>query len=233
MYPFSQSNLKIRLVVATRQSQNDFFNSTATGRSFSLYKFPFMETRIFPNNKAGLPEVYNVAIEESINDPAMLVFAHDDLHMLDYHWVDRLGMSLQQFQIVGLAGNKRRVAKQPAWFLDEHFTWDSPENLSGIIGHGKAFPPSNLSSYGPPHQEVKLLDGLLLACLSKTLIDSNLRFDERFDFDFYDLDFCRQAEEKKIRMGTCALSVMHESVGNYASEQWRQAYDLYLDKWGS
>jgi len=224
--------MKIRIVVATRQNQDDFSNCTATGKSLSIYKYPFLEIRLFPNNKVGLPEVYNLAIEESIKSPALLVFAHDDLHLLDYHWVEELERSLLQFQILGLAGNKRRMPRQPAWFLDEHFQWDMPENLSGAIGHGKSFPPTNLSNYGAPHQEVKLLDGLWLACLSTTLVDSNLRFDERFDFDFYDLDFCRQAEIKQLKMGTCAISAIHESGGNFNTEQWRQAYNLYLDKWG-
>jgi hypothetical protein len=225
--------MKIRLVVATRQSPDDFLTMTATGRSFALYSFlSFVELRLFPNNKAGLPEVYNIAIEESVDSPATLVFAHDDLNILDYFWVSHLELALQQFQIVGLAGNSRRSPKQPAWFQNARSELDNESTLSGIVGHGNAFPPATLSAYGPADQEVKLLDGLFIGCRSQTLIDNDLRFDERFDFDFYDLDFCRQAEMKQLRMGTCTISVIHESVGNYNSQQWQQGYELYMDKWG-
>ena len=167
---------KIRLVVASRETESDFFKKTATGRSFSIYNYPFLEIRLFPNNSIGLSTQYNIAIFESISDPAILIFIHDDIHMLDYYWVSQVLSSLEKFDVVGLAGNKRRVSKQPAWaFIDDKFTWDKSENLSGIVGHGKGFPPSNLAVFGPPCQEVKLLDGLMLIANSNTLIKNNIK----------------------------------------------------------
>jgi len=223
---------KIRLVIATRENESDFFEKTATGRSLSLYKYPFLEIRLFPNNTSGLPSQYNIAISESINDPAILVFIHDDVHMIDYFWVNQILDALDQFDVVGLAGNKRRVAKQPAWaFIDNKFTWDNSENLSGVVGHGKGFPPANLAIFGPPRQEVKLLDGLMLITDSITLVQNDIRFDEQFDFHFYDLDFCRQIEQKGLKMGTWSISVIHESGGNFESEGWSRSYQRYIEKW--
>ena len=226
---------KIRVVSASREGKADFLARTALGRSLSLYRLPMVvELRLFEKNTSGLPAVYNKAIAESIADPAILIFAHDDIHLCDFYWVDRIVSSLQSFDIVGLAGNKRRVPNQPAWaFVDTRFTWDSRENLSGVVGHGNGFPPANLSVFGAPFQEVKLLDGLLLACSSNTFRTSGLKFDEQFDFHFYDMDFCRQAEIKKLRMGTLGLSVVHESGGTFGSESWKAAYERYLRKWGS
>ncbi len=225
---------KIRFVIATRESRHDFFTKTATGKSLAIYKFPFVEFLIFPNNREGLSTVYNRAIEQAINNPAILVFAHDDLHFLDYYWVDQFYGSLQQFDIVGVAGNKRRIANQPGWiFIDKNFTKEKSENMSGLVGHGKSFPPSNLSVYGNPRQEVKLLDGLLLIARSQTLINNQIKFDEQFEFHFYDMDFCRQAESKHIRMGTWTISLIHESVGSFGSPSWSEAYAKYLKKWKS
>jgi hypothetical protein len=224
----------IRFVVATRENREHFATATAIGRSLSLYPFNFVQVRLFEENKRGLPEVYNLAIEEARNDPAILVFVHDDVHLLDYFWAERVLASLERFQLIGLAGNKRRVQRQPSWaFIDDKLTWDQPENLSGVVGHGKTFPPANLSVFGRPGQEVKLLDGLLLVVRSKTLVDNGLRFDQTFDFHFYDLDICRQAEAKGVSMGTFALPVMHESGGNFGSEGWRRGYEKYLEKWKS
>lgn len=226
--------MKIRLVIATRVSENDFFSKTATGRSLSFKISDSFEIRLFPNNKIGLPKLYNQVIFESMNDPAILVFLHDDIYILDYFWPSRIKDALLNFHIVGLAGNKRRLPNQPSWaFINDSFIWDSPENLSGIIGHGRDLPLVHLSIYGPTRTQVKLLDGVLLASKSSTLISNDLYFDENFDFDFYDIDFCRQAELKNIICGTWDLSIMHQSGGNFGSNNWHIAYQKYLKKWGN
>jgi len=224
---------KIRLVCATRESGDSFRSTTALGRSLSLYSFlPFLEVRLFEKNVAGLPSVYNTAISEAKQSPAVLVFIHDDVHLCDFNWAFSLLEGLEQFHIIGLAGNKRRVPRQPSWaFVDDRFTWDKPENLSGMVGHGNGFPCRNLSVYGPSMQEVKLLDGLMLACRSEILLEKGLHFDERFKFHLYDLDFCRQAERLGLRMGTWSISVIHESGGSFGSPAWKDAYQRYLEKW--
>ena len=149
-----------------------------------------MELRLFAENTLGLSSVYNIAINESRTDPAVLVFIHDDVHLCDFNWAFRVVEGLEEFHIIGVAGNKRRVPRQPSWaFTDDRLIWDNPENLSGIVGHGTGFPCTHLSAYGVPIQEVKLLDGLLLACRSQILQERNLSFDERFDFHFHDLAF--------------------------------------------
>lgn len=226
--------IKIKVVVATRISRQDFFTRTATGRSLALFGFPFLELNLFAENSRGLPEIYNAVIESSRQDPAILIFVHDDVHFLDYYWIQNVLEGLQHFPIIGIAGNRRRVARQPAWaFVDEHLTWDEPENLSGVVAHGRAFPPDHLAIFGRPGMQVKLLDGLFIATSSQALLEHDLRFDERFAFHFYDLDFCRQAEQKGLPCGTWSISLMHESAGNFRSEAWEQAYRLYLDKWKS
>lgn len=229
---------KIRLVSATRLSQSEFFKSAPLGRSLPVYRtFPkrqAIELRLFPDNREGLSSVYNTAIEEARSDPAVLIFIHDDVYLSDYYWAEHLHHALQHFDLVGLAGNKRRVPRQASWmFLDGQFTRDTYDNLSGVLGHGDPFPNlRQLSVYGEPGQEVKLLDGVMMAIRSEVLIERDLRFDPRFTFDFYDLDFCRQAELRKIRMGTWAISVVHASAGALGVDSWRTAYQTYLAKYG-
>ena len=76
------------------------------------------------------------------------------------------------------------------------------------------------------------LHGVLLVADSNRLIERNVRFDERFDFHFYDMDFCRQAEIKGLRMETRPISVIHESGGNFDCEAWRGSYQAYSAKYG-
>jgi hypothetical protein len=224
---------KIRVVCATRKSEAEFFTHTATGRSLAVYRHPRSELRLYADNTRGLPELYNLAIEEAKRDPAILVFAHDDLHLCDFYWPSKLVSGLERFQVVGLAGNARRVPRQPSWaFVDDKFTWDAREHLSGVVGHGSGFPPKNLSIFGQPGRAVKLLDGLLLAAHSEVLHAREVRFDPRFAFHFYDLDFCRSCEQRGVSMGTWSVSVVHESGGSFGTPSWRQAYARYLEKWG-
>jgi tetratricopeptide (TPR) repeat protein len=233
-----QTKDKIRFVSATRLSHEEFFKTAPLGRSLPVYRtFPkrqVIELRLFANNQEGLPTIYNTAIEEARTDPAILIFIHDDVYLSDYYWAEHLHEALAHFDLVGLAGNRRRVPRQASWmYLDDQFTRDNYDNLSGVLGHGDPFPDlRQLSVYGEPGQEVKLLDGVMLAVRSQSLIERDLKFDSRFRFHFYDMDFCRQAEMKGIRMGTWAISVVHASAGTLGVEPWRAAYGEYLAKYG-
>jgi GT2 family glycosyltransferase len=225
---------KIRLVCASRASREDFHASTALGRSLALYANPFVELRLFPANREGLPRCYNTAIDEAVADPARLVFLHDDLWLIDLFWADRVIDAARAFDIAGIAGNRRRLPRQPCWHLSDSLTrLDDKENLSGIVAHGRGFPPDSVSFYGPSYQEVKLLDGALLIADSEKLATHGLRFDTRFDFHCYDLDFCREAEQRGMVMGTWPLAVAHESAGlGLGGESWSRNFARYLEKWG-
>ncbi|MHB8813004.1 MAG: glycoside hydrolase family 99-like domain-containing protein [Steroidobacteraceae bacterium] len=223
---------RIRVVCATREDRDGFFSATALGKSLNLHRPSEVEVRLFPRNGQGLPTVYNTAIAESARDDVILLFVHDDIHLCDFHWAERLREALSAFDVVGLAGNRRRVPRQPGWrFIDEKLTSDSRDNLSGKVGHGNGYPAASISAWSPSGQNVKLLDGLFLAARSRTLQSKGLRFDERFEFHFYDLDFCRQAEQAGLRMGTWPISVIHESAGKFAGDGWQRGYESYLEKW--
>ncbi|WP_183085277.1 methyltransferase domain-containing protein [Trinickia fusca] len=224
----------IRLVCATRCAQENFLRDTALGRSLAVHRHANPpELLLFDKNSTGLPALYNAAIEQAASSPAILVFVHDDVSICDYFWTDRVREALGQFDVVGLAGNRRRSPLQPAWaFATPDFKWDTAEYLSGSVGHGKGFPSDEVSYFGPAGVECKLLDGLMMIADSERLIESGTRFDEQFDFHFYDMDFCRQAELKGLSMGTWPISVVHESAGAFNTPPWRAAYERYLRKYG-
>ncbi len=237
---------KIRIVSATRESHEGFMLNTALGRSLTYYlqdnkryqsvdSFGYeLSALVFPHNTAGLSEVYNSAIDAAAADPAVLVFVHDDVHLCDYYFGEQLLQALAQFDVVGLVGNRRRLPRQKSWASDGVSVFQNSANLSGAIAHGQGFPSPglNITIFGPPRQEVKLLDGLLMAAHSDTLLRTGLRFDPQFRFHFYDLDFCRQAELRALRMGTWSISVVHESAGDPNNQSWEDAYQAYLAKYG-
>lgn len=225
--------LPLRLVCGTRLSEADFHANSALGRCLRLAygDVPILELALFPGGNPGLPAVYNRAIRDAADRPAVLVFVHDDIHLLDLYWIDRLYVALGQFHVVGLVGSTRRLPRQPGWrFRDERFTLEDAAHLSGAIAHGPSFPASvrRFGAVGP----CKLLDGVFLAARSDNLIANDLRFDERFDFHCWDLDFCRQAEAKGMIMGTAPIGVLHESRGKFLTDAWSAAFETYCAKWG-
>jgi hypothetical protein len=225
---------KFRIICATRETETRFAANTALGRSLALCPYPFVELRLFGSNSTGLSKLYNIALREAELDPAILVFIHDDVQLLDFFWPNHVFQGLRAFDLIGLAGNKRRVPGQPAWrFTDERLARDDKENLSGIVAHGASWPPDYVSYYGQPYQQVKLLDGVMMACRSETLLAKRIFFDEAFDFHFYDLDICRQAELHELRLGTWSISALHASDGRFDTPSWRAAYARYIDKWKS
>jgi len=232
------NTLPIRIICATRGSKENFFN-TKTGKSIqACQKITKYELNLFSENSEGLSKVYNIAIEDSKNKPAILVFIHDDILLGDFYYGKRISEGLQQYDIVGCAGCKKRHDKQPSWChmyyekTKNKFLFHNHSNLSGAIGHGESY-PEIIDYYGETHQECALLDGVLLAAKSTTLLENDLRYDEDFKFHFYDLDFCRTAELKGLKMGTIDLSLIHASAGNFGNLSWQEAYEKYIQKWNA
>ncbi len=230
---------KVRIVAATPKNQIEFRQLTLLGQS--LNNFPRqsgLEITIFPNNagdrRTGLSTFYNAFLQPKYEEE-ILVFIHDDVYLHDWHLVHRLNDSMERFDVVGLAGNTDPDLAEPSWAL----AWDRKKyprglqpgkNLSGTVGHlvdGR----THISHFGPAPQECYLLDGLFLAVHVKKVIDASVRFDPRFEFHFYDLDFCRQCRDKGLKIGTWPIAVTHGSRGAYNSPEWISTRDKYLQKW--
>lgn len=224
---------KIRFVVASRHSASDFHEKSLLGSCLQLYQ-DLYELDLYDRNSDGLPHVYNQSIEKSFSDPAILVFIHDDVYLMDFWWSVRIREALNKFDIVGVAGNMRRQPNQATWaHAGEDLTMFDWDYISGCVGGGNGLSlPEKLYVSGPSWRECKLLDGVFLACKSDIFFRHDFRFDERFNFHFYDMDFCRQAELLGLKMGTWGIPIIHESTGN-ADNLWFQSRNVYFDKWKS
>jgi GT2 family glycosyltransferase len=223
----------IEIISATRLSERDFWNDSALG--ISLRRLGH-DIRLVPSiafsNRRGLPEIYNERISaEGAQD--ILVFVHDDVWLDDYFFVDRVIEGLRTYDVIGIAGNKRKVPHQPAWaFLDCAFTWDDMANLSGAVAHGET-PFGPISFFGAAPADCELLDGVFLAAKKSTLKSNRVFFDPRFDFHLYDMDFCRSARQCGLRLGTWPICLTHQSGGAFGTKQWTEKYRAYIEKWGA
>jgi len=222
----------IEIVSATRLSASEFAAKSALGLSLQRLGFDSrLKASLAFANRIGLPAIYNSRIAAP-GGPDVVVFIHDDVWIDDHFFADRVLDGLRNFDMIGVAGNRRRVLGQPAWaFVDPDLTWDEPANLSGAVAHG-AQPFGAVSHFGPLPAACELLDGVLLAARKSLLVARNVLFDPRFDFHFYDLDFCRTARQAGLRLGTWPISITHQSGGGFGGERWRELYRAYLAKWG-
>ncbi|MFN7898984.1 MAG: hypothetical protein ACK5N0_04855 [Synechococcaceae cyanobacterium] len=222
----------VSIVAATRYDEEEFWSLSALGQSLErLHRRTDPNTCIAYENTKGLPEVYNYFLSERATDDA-IVFVHDDVWIDDYHLVTRIVEGLQWFDVIGVTGNRKRMAGQPSWnFIDTALTWDDLQNLSGAIAHGD-YPFGEIHYYGPSPAECELLDGVLLAFRTASITQANLSFDPIFRFHFYDLDYCRQARQAGLRLGTWPIAVTHQSGGVFGSTSWHESYRHYLRKLG-
>src|SRR5450432_4438741 len=127
--------MQIEIISATRYSLADFQKKSELGQSLERMADPAIGLRLVIENKRGLPAVYNDSIAAA-GAGNILVFMHDDVWIDDYFFAQRVIDGLAAFDLIGVAGNKRRNAAQPTWqFLDSDFTPDKPENLIGHVAH--------------------------------------------------------------------------------------------------
>lgn len=220
------------VVSATKLSESDFWTTSALGLSLNrLYQQgETFNVDIAFQNTQGLPALFNAAIDRARSED-ILVFVHDDVWLDDYHFSQTVAAGLQRFDVLGVAGNKRRLPQQTAWcFVDKKFTWDDKRQLSGQVSQGSnAFGiPSN---YGPVPAACELLDGVFLATRKSCLTNSQVQFDPLFNFHFYDLDFCRTARQAGLTLGTWDIHITHQSGGAFGSPGWQVSYEHYLCKW--
>jgi len=226
----------IELVSATRLSESEFWKHSALGLSlWRLARTHEVAARVFFENSQGLPELYNLHIRAAHPD-SLLVFVHDDVWIEDIFFTSRVLDGLHSFEVIGVAGNRRRVLNQPGWGFKslegKQLIADEAINLSGAIAHGDRL-VSKVDYFGPSPAECELIDGVLIAARRSALVDRNVFFDPQFKFHFYDLDFCRSARLAGIRLGTWPIGLTHRSdgVSSYRAREWIESYHRYIAKW--
>jgi hypothetical protein len=219
-----------RFVSATRLDERAFWESSALGSSLRALKDPRVIADVAFANTAGLPEVYNAAIGRA-GPGERLVFLHDDVWLEDADPVAVIEEGLAHYDVIGVAGNVRRQPGQPTWMHRPDLEIDQGFQ-SGAIRHGAARGGQRVG-FGPFPAACELLDGVLLAAKADTLHSAQVRFDPRFSFHFYDLDFSRTSRRAGLTLGTWRVDVTHQSAGGgFDSPQWGAAYEVYAAKWG-
>jgi hypothetical protein len=231
----------VLLVTATRTKTFEEFEQRPLAKSLkTLCDIRYPDDTLFDfivvkDNQSGLPEVYNRYLTERYKDK-ILLFVHDDLEIHDLNLVEKLNES--PWDITGLAGSSQfQFQDKNLWHICA-----SRESYSGSVTHPLATQNGNqlvvdqtkrLSTlFGPWPQRCLVLDGLFLAVHVDKALDVGWFFDERHKFHHYDIASCLSANEKKLKMGTYPIFVLHHGLGNsFLSPEWEESNEIFKKNW--
>lgn len=228
-------------MVATQLSLADFHATSLLGLSLATIPNALApRLTVYADNTGdgtqGLPELYNRALETA-GLGEVLVFLHDDVHLHDWHIVARAREAVAAFDVAGIAGARDPDFSQPSWYWSYQEEGGEfvrgakqPGAQSGSVNHGE---PGSLhvQVHGPLPYPCELVDGVVMVLDADRVRAAGARFDERFRFHFYDVDFCRTARARGLLIGTWPIGITHSSRGAFDSTAFvDQAHD-YLNKW--
>ena len=138
----------LRFVTATRMGRRAFSARAPLCLSLgAAAQHGGLLVQAYPDNSSPLPTLYNQALDAAGADD-VLVFAHDDLWVDDWWVAKRLEEALAHFDVIGVAGNRRRLPGQCRWWWDDARAARDDPHLSGSVAHGKPN-ASKLTVYGP------------------------------------------------------------------------------------
>lgn len=191
-----------------------------------------------PNNTLTLTQFGNKMIEESKDDFDYLILMHSDADLSIYDFVKHLVEVNGKYDIVGVAGTKKLFISQSplTWFTGSHKFVD---DRYGRITHNhdgmmlESF--FNRKKPDVADTETITIDGLLMCLNKKTMQNEKARFDEQFTYDFYDLDFCINAQvNTDLKIGTFVQPTIHNSLGkSVLSEEYLIPERKFRAKWNN
>lgn len=182
--------------------------------------------RVEFENKEGLSKMYNIFIEDAIKQGYdRIIFAHDDVCILDMFMCEKLEEAFKTYDVIGLAGSVKFGLKSPVcWHNSPREGWSGAVEHPAVNGD----PDSgwNTVGYGPSPRRVAVIDGLFIAVNLKKL--GNVRFREKFLFHFYDIGFSLDCNTAGLKVGVTNIHVSHNSHGSYSSTEWKRAEQDFI-----
>lgn len=186
------------------------------------------------NNTTPITTLYNKEIEKS-QDYDYLIFMHGDVNVDLTHMIPHMLECSSKYDIMGLCGcQKMNTSHSPLnWFTgSSHF----PEGRYGCVTHGEDNKGTSFFNYKKPEITdipVSCIDGLCII-FTKKAIQSGIKFDEVFKFDFYDTDISFSALLKfNLKLGVIVeQSLHHFSLGkSILKDEFLQKEIIFRKKW--
>lgn len=242
---------KFLFVLATKKEESEV-ETLPIFKSFKLMNLTesgIVDTKIFFNNDRGLSELYNSILDDTTytNEYDYIIFLHDDIWINDVFIFDKIDKLSENGDIIGVCGGKAWSTKGMNKSMPIIWTRASQsKGMSGFMIHAPQasfYKPQRdcfydnktffSSGYGDSPSQVLTIDGCFM-CFTKNAIAKGVRFDNQFDFHFYDIDMCFSAYVKNIKITTAPILLSHESMGYSALQpEFMEAQEKFLKKWFS
>jgi hypothetical protein len=219
----------IILVTATRSTEKEFWDTSILSPNLQLHeKIGNIENfHIEYENSTGLGTLYNKFITEDFKDNLVL-FCHDDITIDEINLKEKLNNASKEFDLIGVAGTAKATCKKPV-------TWsNSPrDSWGGAVVHQVKDKPGQYytSHFGIMPKRCVAIDGLFMCINVERYLETGVRFDEQFNFHFYDMSFSIDSVDKKMKVGVWNIPVTHLSHGSYFNETWDTNEDRFLAKY--
>jgi hypothetical protein len=209
---------KLLIVTCTKAKTETEFAGRPIFKSLKYHYDMGADMFVFKDNKEGLSTCYNKILKDPENLDKTVLFVHDDVELEDMFMLDKLIHS--PYSITGVAGAKTfdKRSQQAAWHIAS-----TRDQFVGEAGHqhdGKVW----TTVFGPTRSRALVLDGVFISCKVKDLVEKELYFNESFDFHFYDLSFCLDANDKKVSCGVLPIRIVHHGIGDsMLTKEWEEA----------
>ena len=228
----------VLIVSATQQKtqeETQLYNSlTQTDLSKKSWKL-----QMYVENKEPLPKLYNKHLNrQTLHNHDVVLFVHDDVFIDDVACFTKISYAMRDhggygFDIVGLAGGRDVSIKKPA-------LWHTMSSTRfGAVAHPVDNLPDSarirVTDFGPSPERCLILDGLFLAVNLKSAVDKRWKFNDNFSFHHYDIASCIDANNKKLKLGTYPIWVVHRSPGlnDYWDESFQESQKKFLELYGT
>jgi len=185
---------------------------------------PDIEFYIFKDNTNGLSQNYNLLLKNDKYKDYTILFVHDDVILEDIFLYEKLLQS--PYSITGLAGatSFNKLSDKLAWHLAA-----LQQAYVGEVAHQNKDKVWT-TVFGPTNSRALILDGLFLSCRVSDLLEKELFFDENFNFHFYDIAFCLNANKKQVTCGVLPIRVVHLGLGDsMLSTEWETAQQRFKE----
>jgi GT2 family glycosyltransferase len=182
------------------------------------------------NTTKGLSEYYNNCIDNYAKNCEYLIFVHDDVEFINMDLAYQIRQGMEKYDVLGVAGCRNPQIKEAnLWHL-----MAAKHELCGFAGHNCSETGNELyvTSFGPSPSRVAFIDGVVMIVKSEKILKTKTRFDERFRFHHYDLDFSISCNLNKLKIGVWPILINHSSPGlREVTEEWKQSNEYFKQKW--
>jgi hypothetical protein len=215
-------------IVSCTKHDRERFKDTPLHKSMS--KMGMMDRlHVFYENKKGLSYCYNAFLDICKTD--YIIFAHDDAYMMDLFFEEKLEAGFKLFDVFGVAGSSDlSLSRLPlAWNNSPKESWSGGIFHSSVNGQDDIC-GMYVNSYGKFGRKCVSVDGVFIAVNIAKL--NGVRFQEEFEFDFYDMAFCLECYKKGVSVGTVPIALCHMSHGEgILRKEYNDAQNVFLNKY--